>query len=291
MKICLLGLLGLWLALPLVAWGQETDKVIITGIVVDADSLHPLPSVHVRAKNTNLGAVTELDGRFNMRVPANDSIVFSIVGYKSYLIVPADSTEAALSNLTIKMIPRVYELSGVKVKEYVDITKYIRRTYDRSIDMRKSKGTPLFEEKEPVKKNAVGFSNNYDLKPANLEGAVTAFANLFNDEFQQTKKLNKILAMEELEKKQQSSREVMTEKFQAMVLFVADLSYSELLQFTDYYMPDPSLMVEMTDYGLAEGILLDLEQFKPAAKKDKVTLEQQLKEASFKDRDHLEKIE
>ena len=103
MRKHLFGLLFLFVALPFVALGQDNEKVIIEGVVVDADSLQPLPYVHVRARNTSLGAVTGSDGRFNIRVNAQDSSDFSIVGYHSYLLVPADSTAQSLKNMMIRM--------------------------------------------------------------------------------------------------------------------------------------------------------------------------------------------
>jgi len=286
MKKHVFGLLFLFVALPFVSFGQDNEKVIIEGIVVDADSLQPLPYVHVRARNTNLGAVTGSDGRFNIRVNAQDSIDFSIVGYHSYLLVPSDSTAQSLKNMMIRMKSRTYVLNEIKVKEYIDITKYIQPKYDSTVDLRRPENIRLFEEKEPQQKKAVHVAPGPN--GATLVGAVTAFANLFNDEYQQTKKLNEILEIEEEEKRNQRIKEVMTERYHAMVQMVTDLDDAALDRFTASYMPAPNLMIQMNEYAVLEGILLNLEEFEVRQAQDKLSLDLKLKNAVFEDRDKIE---
>ncbi|MEK6478173.1 carboxypeptidase-like regulatory domain-containing protein [Catalinimonas sp. 4WD22] len=245
--------------LPILSYGQE--EVIIEGRVVDADSLQALPLVHVSIKNANLGGVTDTDGRFRIRVNLTDSIVFSSVGYKPYLIVPADTTPQSLSKLIVRMEPQITVLDEVKFKEYIDITKYIPRQYDSTVDLRRSQGTPMLENWEPKEKNAVGVGGGEN--GARLEGAVTAFANLFNSEFQQKKKLEEILKIEEEEKRNQSIKEAMTEKYEAMVSVAADLNQYDIQRFTDLYMPHPFVMMEMSDYEVMEDIVKHLRTFRP----------------------------
>ena len=173
-------------SLPWALFGQVKEKVVIEGIVVDGDSAQALPSVHLRIPNTSLGGVTGADGRFKTRVYPHDSIVFSSVGYKPYLLTLADSTALSRRTLVIRMIPQVTMLNEVKVRNYIDITKYIKYKVDSTVDMRRSKGTPLFEKSTPSERKAVQLSAGPG--GARLEGAVTAFANLFSDEHQQKKK-------------------------------------------------------------------------------------------------------
>ncbi|MDF9798515.1 hypothetical protein OKW21_003778 [Catalinimonas alkaloidigena] len=192
---------------------------------------------------------------------ATDSIVFSSVGYKPYLIVPADTTPQSLKNLIIRMEPQVTVLDEVKFKEYIDITKYIPRNYDSTVDLRRSQGTPMLEHWEPEEKNAVGVGGGEN--GARLEGAVTAFANLFNSEFQQHKKLKEIMEIEEEEQRNQSIQEAMTDKYQAMVSVAAKLNQYDIQRFTDLYMPHPFVMMDMTDYEVMAGIVRHLRTFQP----------------------------
>ena len=244
---------------PLTIFGQDEEKVVIEGIVVDADSLQALPLVHLRIRNTNLGGVTGEDGRFKTRISPQDTLVFSSVGYQPYILVPADSTAQSLSSLVIRMKPQITVLEEVKIKEYVDITRYIRRDYDSTVDMRRPKGTPLFEKSTPQERKAVSLGASPN--GATLEGAVTAFANLFNDEFQQKKKLKQLLEIEEAQAQQRAVKEATTQRYQAMVLTVADLSDADLQRFTELHMPYPLAMTDMSDYEVMEGIIQNLKEF------------------------------
>ena len=209
-----------------VLFGQEEGKMIIEGIVIDADSAQALPSVHLRIRNTALGGVTGEDGRFKTRVKPTDSLVFSSVGYQPFLLVPADTTPERLTQLVIRMQPQITMLEEVKIKEYIDITKYIRRDYDSTVNMRRSEGTPLFERPASQARKSVQLGTGSN--GAALEGAVTAFANLFSSEFQQQKKVKELLAIEEAQARQRAIQEAMTERYQAMVLTAAHLSPADL---------------------------------------------------------------
>ena len=238
---------------------QDEGKVVIEGMVIDADSAQALPSVHLRIRNTALGGVSGEDGRFKTRINPTDSLVFSSVGYQPFLLVPTDSTPESLIHLVIRMQPQTTMLEEVKIKEYIDITKYIRRDIDSTVDMRRPKGTPLFERPTPQARKSVQLSAGPG--GATLEGAVTAFANLFSSEYQQQKKVKELLAIEEAHTRQQTIKEAMTERYQALVLTAANLSPTDLRSFTDAYMPYPMAMTEMSDYQVMEGIVLSLKKF------------------------------
>ena len=269
-------LLGMILC-PALLFGQEGNdrRIVIEGIVVTADSAQALPSVHVRVRHTSLGGVTGADGRFKTRVGLTDSLVFSSVGYQPYLLVPADSTPESLTRLVIRMQPQVTMLDEVKIKDYVDITQYIRRDYDSTVDMRRPTGTPLFERATPQARKSVRLGTGTN--GASLEGAVTAFANLFSSEFQQQKKVEELVAIEEAEARQRAIKEAMTEKYQAMVLTAAELSPDDLQRFTEAYMPDPVAMTTMSDYSVMESIVLNMKNFESR----EMFLEELLEKGSF----------
>ena len=143
--------------------------------------------------------------------------------------------------------------------------------------------------KKNLRKKSRVFITGGENGGAALVGAITAFANLFNDEFQQTKKLNEILETEGEEKKQRLIREAMTEKYEAMVQVVADLDEPTLKQFTASYMPAPFAMLQMNDYAIMEGIMQHMAAFEAAREKDRLWLEQKLNNAVFEDKKKMEK--
>lgn len=88
------------LALPLVlllcsgifqhAWGQNQKRVIqLSGVILDQDSIMPLPGVHVYVPKAGRGCSTNGAGFFSMPVLIGDSVVISSIGYgRQHYIVP-----------------------------------------------------------------------------------------------------------------------------------------------------------------------------------------------------------
>lgn len=230
--------------------------MVIEGRVVDADSAYDLGSVHLRVLNTNRGGVTRANGRFKTRISRQDTLLFTSVGYTPYQLVVADSTNDRLRRLIIRMQPQTTMLQEVRIREYGDITKYIRRDYDSTVDMRRPRGEPMFERKPPAEQKAVqvGVGPN----GATLDGAVTAFANLFSSEYQQKKKVKELIAQEAAQTQQGALREAMTQRYQTLARSVTDLSATELQQLTDTHMPPPHILRNMSDYQVITGIIQGL---------------------------------
>lgn len=54
----------------------------ITGTIID-ETGEPMIGVSVLVQGTTTGAVTDLDGKFTLEVPANATLVVSYIGYKT----------------------------------------------------------------------------------------------------------------------------------------------------------------------------------------------------------------
>lgn len=62
---------------------QAFTQTVLTGKVTDTKDL-PLPGVSVRLKGTNVGAITDTDGKFSIRAPkAMAVLLFSYIGFES----------------------------------------------------------------------------------------------------------------------------------------------------------------------------------------------------------------
>lgn len=91
-------------------FGQERT---VTGIVTDKNG-ESLPGVNVVVKGTTAGVVTDLNGKYSIKVPGPDAtLVFSYVGYTSKEVKVADQT-----NISVTMEEEVRELDQVVVIGY-----------------------------------------------------------------------------------------------------------------------------------------------------------------------------
>ena len=81
--LCLAALGGLMTyPMPVSASVLQSQTIKTQGQVVDEQG-EPLIGVNVMVKGSRTGAVTDLDGKFQLEVPANATLVISYVGYKS----------------------------------------------------------------------------------------------------------------------------------------------------------------------------------------------------------------
>jgi len=71
------------------ASNDNDDVVQFTGVIVENDSLTPLPFVHIAVKNSRLGTISDYYGFFSFVAHKLDTIEFSSVGYrKNQFIIP-----------------------------------------------------------------------------------------------------------------------------------------------------------------------------------------------------------
>ncbi|CAN5908898.1 hypothetical protein BH11BAC7_BH11BAC7_23980 [soil metagenome] len=85
--LCLLGMAPSFLSAQNI---DSTKKIIqFSGIVVDADSLTPLPYVAMVVRHTPRGVYSNLKGYYSMVVQPNDTVDFFALGYhRGTLILP-----------------------------------------------------------------------------------------------------------------------------------------------------------------------------------------------------------
>jgi len=87
--------LGLLFGKPLATHAQEdadNDRVIqFSGVVLNADSLSPIPFTSIIIKNTNRGTISDFYGYFSFVALKNDTVIFSSMGYKKNSFVIPDT--------------------------------------------------------------------------------------------------------------------------------------------------------------------------------------------------------
>jgi hypothetical protein len=71
------------------AQAKDTASIQLSGLVVTADSLKPIPFASISVQGTTRGALTDLRGYYSLPVYRNEILLFSSVGYKgAYYQIP-----------------------------------------------------------------------------------------------------------------------------------------------------------------------------------------------------------
>ena len=101
--------------------GQESDKLIqFSGVILTADSLMGLSGANIRVKNTRLGTTSNERGIFSFVAHKGDTILFSLIGYKSEYYVVPKNFEASRYSMIQTMTADTLTLSTVVVRPFID---------------------------------------------------------------------------------------------------------------------------------------------------------------------------
>lgn len=104
-----LHVLAMLLCFTLVSAKAQDRRV--TGTVISSEDNSEVPGVNVVVKGTSIGTITDMDGKYAIDVPSNESIlVFSYIGLTTEEIVVGSS-----SVIDVTMVPDLKELSEIVI--------------------------------------------------------------------------------------------------------------------------------------------------------------------------------
>lgn len=96
----------------------QADTVLhktFSGLIIDDSLGYTLPSVHLWNESTRLGSISNDSGEFSIHVRGHDTIVFSTIGYHSYVIVVSPPLN---QQAVIRLKPKKYEIGEVVVRRF-----------------------------------------------------------------------------------------------------------------------------------------------------------------------------
>ncbi len=199
----------LWAVLCLAVVGSGAQvcaqQIEVSGIVIDAQSLEDLPGVHIYLQ-AHTGTVSDINGRFSIRVHPLDTLHFTSVGYDSLSIVADGDGE-----LLVAMKRSTLQLDGVEVKGI----------YQANTILKKSERTPMkvpgihYPERSP--------EENYHMGLSALASPMTALYRLFSKSYKEEKKYY------ELKKQNEKGNKEYTQ---------ASKKLSEVLKLLDLYLDE-----------------------------------------------------
>ncbi len=110
---------------------QSQNKYFpLRGKVVSADSLSPIPNVHIISNLSYFGTTSDLNGKFSMQIRENDSLRVSSIGYTTQIInISYDSIDA--NNFEIMMVRDTIMIEEIDIFPYLDYHT-VKRIVDNS---------------------------------------------------------------------------------------------------------------------------------------------------------------
>ncbi len=123
----------LLISIIFIAFSTWAQNGIVKGRVLDANSNEPLPFVNVVVLGTQTGAITDLDGNFQIFAlkPGFIRLTTSFVGYKSVV-----SDEVEISNANTAFLEIRMESSDLEIEEIKVVASQFRKTEESPVSLR-----------------------------------------------------------------------------------------------------------------------------------------------------------
>jgi len=111
-------LLSTWILLLLFSIDSVAQTRNVSGLVLSSEDNLPLPGVNITIKGTTRGAISDLDGQYNLQAASADTLIFSFVGFLTQSVPVANK-----STIDITLVPDTKVLGEVIVVGYGSVTK------------------------------------------------------------------------------------------------------------------------------------------------------------------------
>jgi len=129
----------------------------ITGKVIGADDKMAVVGASVSIKGTSIGAVTDVDGNFKIKVPVNATLVVSYIGYVT-LEVPVNKA----GSITISLKPSSSSLNEVVVVGYGTVLKKDVAGSVGMVTVADARKTSAADSEQLLQGRAAGVTDQYD---------------------------------------------------------------------------------------------------------------------------------
>lgn len=150
--------------LIVVAPKRSIQQQKVTGTITDAATGEPIVGANIIVEGTTIGVVSDIDGRFSIDVPSNESaLIISFLGYLSEKVIPAGQT-----NITVKLSPDITNLEEVVVIGYgtakkSDVTGALTRVSEKTI-----KEKPVQNAIQAMQGKAAGVDIGTNIRPGEV---------------------------------------------------------------------------------------------------------------------------
>jgi hypothetical protein len=166
--------------------GNLSAQQVLKGLIVEKDSVTPMPFVYIINKSNGNGTMSDNMGKFTLNTNINDTLVCSYIGYiKAYIPVKNLKTENGIAKVV--MSQSIINLNTVTVTTF-KVKPYERDYMNKIIDESKIKKLDYFSS--PIS----ALYMQYSKEGKQIRKLAKIFETLFEEEQVQKKLSPEILA-------------------------------------------------------------------------------------------------
>ncbi|MBE9469453.1 MAG: carboxypeptidase-like regulatory domain-containing protein [Bacteroidetes bacterium] len=230
---------------------SDSSFVKVSGIIVDSDSITPIPFVNIINKRTRTGTISDTNGFFKISILRTDTILFSSLSFEKKSFYISDTTSVSyffkiiMNNKNYKLaVVNIYALSKQSQFRYdfvhVNLPEHI-----------KMKGRAIYIPGIP---NYDGPRRALDETP--LGGPISFFYSKFNKKEKSKRKLKQLL------KKDEINRIINSKYNDKIVCELTGLKSDKLNEFIKFCDFDIQYLLKNNEYDIYIKIMQNFKEFK-----------------------------
>lgn len=235
------------------ARAQSTTKV--AGLVLDKETKEPVPYVHIYTKAFSAATTSDEKGKFEIVIAPSDTIVFSAIGFHTYLFSLNQKEIRSYYEVVIELDFKTYELEPVKVTAYKDLDQFKKEILDLNIPSKEKEFSVSIPKGARVEDNHPSLNNNTMGGGVTIQGPITAIYNAFSKEGKEKRRL-------EAYRKESSEQKVIHSKYNIeIVKRITNLNEEGAIRFMEWCRFDDEFVLQSTEYEITVAMLKCLGEF------------------------------
>jgi len=219
--------------------GASTDLVQISGYVVRADSLYPIPFAHIINPVTRQGVISDGNGYYNLLIRRSDTLEFQAIGYEVTRFFLPKETQTPIFTFNALLKPIVYDLEAYRFNQF---------TYDRVIEQIRKMGVSENEKSMAEGRLRQGY---YSPRPGTgvlLSGPFTKLYEKFSRQAKEMDKLRDLMSGDIMEAKAQAR---LTKE---MLQSITGLAPEDLDEFVKFCNLGTEFVAQATTYDIMVAV-------------------------------------
>ena len=173
------------------------QQIKITGSVNDARTGLPISFAHIYIPQKNVGTASNMQGEFRFELLPFDSISISAIGYDAQVVYLTDSVFDKKIALNIKLIPKVYDLTEVRIRPFPTYQELKREILDYEMtdeEIRMAELRKAFQRNlAMLSKGSSRLDGMDDAGGIRIGGPISALYNLFSKHAKNQRKYLKLV--------------------------------------------------------------------------------------------------
>ena len=199
----------------------QVDLVQVSGYVVRADSLYPIPFAHIINPTTRQGVISDGTGYYNVLIRRTDTLEFQAIGYEVTRFFLTPETQTAVFTFNALLKPIAYDIGTYAFNQF---------TYDRVIEQIRKMGVTENEKSLAEGRLRQGY---YSPRPGTgvlLSGPFTKLYEKFSRQAKEMEKLRDLMSGDVMEAQAQAR---LTPEMLERITGLAPADLEEFVKFCD----------------------------------------------------------